>query len=293
MLFFTSTGSPRLSCLAALSGQAEPKAKSTVMEQKDRGLTLTVRKAMEILDCLGEAASPLSASEIGRKLGMSRSTVYRLLATLATGGLVTQDALDTEKYRLGFKVLELASKLLDGIEVRHQARAFLRELRDQVNETVHLAIMNGGQVSYVEKVECFQAVRMYSTVGHRGFAHCTALGKAMLAFLPAGEVERILDEHGLPACTPKTLTDREALLRELEQIRQSGYAIDDMENEEGIRCVGAAILDHRGQPVAALSISGPAFRLTVERIHELSVPVKVTALQISRQLGYLPQEEPK
>jgi IclR family KDG regulon transcriptional repressor len=262
-----------------------------VTDRGEQGLTLTVKKAMDILNCLGEAGSALSASEIGRRLGMSRSTVYRLLATLATGGYVVQDAGNPEKVRLGFKILELASRLLDSVELRQQARPFLRELRDLANETVHLAVMDRGQISYIEKVECSQAVRMHSTIGRRGFAHCTALGKAMLAYMSADEVERIVEEHGLPACTPNTITDKEMLVRELECVRGRGYAIDDIENEEGIRCVGASILDHRGQPVAAFSVSGPAFRMTLERIQELSAPVKATARKISRQLGYLGQED--
>jgi IclR family KDG regulon transcriptional repressor len=261
------------------------------MEREDKALTLTVKKAMDVLDCLGDSDAPMSASEIGRKLGMSRSTVYRLLATLSAGGYVTRDRDRAEEYRLGFKILELASRLLDSVELRQQARPFLRELRDLANETVHLAVMDRGQSSYIEKVECSQAVRMHSTIGRRGFAHCTALGKAMLAFMPADEVERILEEHGLPARTPNTITDRTALLHELERIRGQGYAIDDIENEEGIRCVGAPILDYRGQPVAALSVSGPAFRMTLARARELSVPVKATAQKISRQLGYLEQED--
>jgi IclR family KDG regulon transcriptional repressor len=263
----------------------------SVMEQEEKGLTLTVMKAMDVLDCLGEAQCSMSATEIGRELGMSRSTVYRLLATLTTGGYVTRDGVRAEKYRLGFKVLELASRLLDGVELRQQARPFLCELRDLANEAVHLVVMADGQVSYIEKVECSQSVRMHSTIGRRGFAHCTALGKAMLAFMPADRVEGILEEHGLPARTPNTITDRRALWREMERIREQGYAIDDIENEEGIRCVGAPILDYQGQPVAALSISGPAFRMTLERIQELSASVKATALKISRQLGYLEGED--
>jgi IclR family KDG regulon transcriptional repressor len=261
------------------------------MDQEEKGLTLTVKKAMDVLNCLGEAESPMSASEIGHELGMSRSTVYRLLATLAAGGYVTRDGVRAEKYRLGFKILELASRLLDSVELRQQARPFLCELRDLANEAVHLVVMDDGQVSYIEKVECSQAVRMHSTIGRRGFAHCTALGKAMLAFMPPDQVESILERHGLPARTPNTITDREVLLRELERIREEGYAVDDIENEEGIRCVGAPVLDYQGQPVAALSVSGPAFRMTLERIHELGAPVKATALMISRQLGYLEGED--
>ena len=262
------------------------------MTRRPTGLTLTVKKAMDVLDCLGRTGTPLSAGEIGGKLNMSRSTVYRLLTTLATGGYVAQDVVNPGKYRLGFRILGLASSLLDGIELRQQALPFLEELRDLANETVHLVSMDEGQVTYIDKVECSQAVRMHSAIGRQGFAHSTAVGKAMLAFMPYEVVGRIIEAHGLPACTPHTITDEGALLKELERVRGQGYAIDDAENEEGIRCVGAPIFDHRGEPVAALSVSGPAFRMTPQRLQELSAPVKATAFKISRQLGYL-QEDPR
>jgi len=257
------------------------------MAQRETGLTLTVKKAMDIMDCLGETGVPLSASEISRKLDMSRSTVYRLLTTLATGGYVSHDPTNPEKYRLGFKIPELASSLLGSIQLRQQALPFLQELKDIANETVHLVVMDRGKVTYIDKVECSQAVRMHSAIGRRGFAHCTAVGKAMLAFMSEKEVESIVEEHGLLACTPNTITDKEVLLRELERIQQQGYAVDDIENEEGIRCVGAPIFDHQGRPVAALSVSGPAFRLSMERVKELTGAVTSTAAKISRQLGYL------
>lgn len=257
------------------------------MAQRETGLTLTVKKAMDILDCLGETGVPLSASEISRKLGMSRSTVYRLLTTLATGGYVGQDPANPEKYRLGFKIPELASSLLGSIQLRQQALPFLQELKDIANETVHLVVMDRGKVTYIDKVECSQAVRMHSAIGRRGFAHCTAVGKAMLAFMSKTEVENVIKEHGLPVCTPNTITEKETLLEELERVRLQGYAVDDIENEEGIRCVGAPIFDHQGRPVAALSMSGPAFRLSMERVKELTGAVISTASKISRQLGYL------
>jgi len=255
--------------------------------QPSGGLTLTVKKAMDILDCLGEAKAPLSASEIGRSLGISRSTAYRLLTTLSTGGYVTQEPASPEKYRLGYKILELAGSLLDKIELRNQALPFLRELRDLANETVHLVVMEQGQVAYVDKQECSQAVRMYSSIGRLGFMHCTAVGKAMAAFMPREAVRGIIEQHGLPALTPNTITDVALLGQELDRVRAQGYAIDDVENEEGIRCVGAPIFDHRGQPVAALSLSGPAFRMTHGRAEELSEAVRMTASKISQQLGYL------
>lgn len=256
------------------------------MAEREQGLSLTVRKAMGILDCLGASDRSLSAGEIGRRLGLARSTVYRLLATLATGDFVSRDPSDARRYRLGFKITELASSLLDSIELRQQALPFLTELRDIAQETVHLVVMDQGQVAYIDKVECSKAVRMHSAVGRRGYVHCTAVGKAMLSCMSERAVERILAQQGLPACTPNTITDRQTLLLELEKVRRQGYAVDDIENEEGIRCLGAPVFDHLGRPAAALSVSGPAYRLSMERVRELADVVMSTASRISRQLGY-------
>ena len=257
------------------------------MAGSNSGLTLTVKKAMDIVDCLAAEGAPLSAVELSRKLGLSRSTAYRLLTTLRTGGYVTQDTASPEKYCLGYKILALAGTLLDNIELRQQALPFLEELRDFANETVHLVILERGQVVYIDKLECSQAVRMHSSIGRLGFIHSTAVGKAMAAFLPWETVTRILEQHGMPALTPNTITDRAAFEQELGRVRDQGYALDDVENEEGIRCVAAPILSYGGELVAAFSLSGPAFRMTLERAEELSSAVGLTAARISRQLGYL------
>jgi DNA-binding IclR family transcriptional regulator len=251
------------------------------------GLTLTVKKAMDIVDCLAAEGAPLSAVELSRKLGLSRSTAYRLLTTLRAGGYVTQDLASPEKYRLGYKILALAGTLLDNIELRQQALPLLEELRDFANETVHLVILERGQVVYIDKLECSQAVRMHSSIGRLGFMHSTAVGKAMAAFMPRETVTRILDQHGMPAPTSNTITDRAAFEQELDRVRAQGYALDNVENEEGIRCVAAPILSFGGKPVAAFSLSGPAFRMTLERAEALSEAVRLTAARISRQLGYL------
>jgi IclR family acetate operon transcriptional repressor len=256
------------------------------MCSEDQALTLTVKKAMDILDCLAGARKPLSCSEIGRRLGMPRSTAYRLLTTLAIGGYVVSDSDGFGKrYRLGFKILELASRLLDGMELRRQALPFLRELRDATEETVHLVVADGAQVTYIEKVDSLKTVRMHSAVGRQGYMHSTAVGKAILAY-SNGDPTKTLEQQGLPALTPKTITSKNALLEELEVVREQGYAVDDGENEDGIRCVGAPVFDHQGEVIAALSVSGPSFRFSLERVRELSGVVKGAALQVSRQLGY-------
>lgn len=253
----------------------------------DRVPTLTVKKAMDILDCLGSAGNRVTCGEISERLEMPRSTTYRLLSTLAACGYVVAEHDDHgTEYRLGFKILELASRLLDGMELRHRALPLLKRLRDVSEETVHLVVEDRGEVTYIEKVDSLKTVRMHSAVGRRGFMHSTAVGKAILAYR-LDEVDAVIGENGLPALTENTITDREGLLEELKTVRSLGYAVDDGENEDGIRCIAAPIFNHQGRVVAALSASGPAFRLSLDRLRELSGVVKSTGVEISRQLGYV------
>ena len=247
----------------------------------------TVRKALDILDCLSREKAPLSTSDVARRCGLSRPTTYRLMATLAAYGYVSPDHNQDERYRLGYKILELSKSLLDGVELRQQALPFLGNLSRTVNETVHLAVLDHDEVVYIDKVESTQPVRMHSTIGTRSPLHCTSLGKAIAAYLPADERSALLGRLALPKRTARTITDRARLEDHLAEVRRQGFAMDDIENEEGIRCVGAPIFDHRGAAIAALSVSGPAYRLSLERAHELAVQVRSAAAALSRELGYV------
>ena len=247
----------------------------------------TVSKALDVLDCLGREQRPLSASEVARLCGLSRPTVYRLLGTLLMHGYVVHEPNTEARYRLGYKILELSRSLLANIELRQQALPYLRDLGRSANETAYLAVLDRGAVVYVEKVESMQAVRMHCEVGTRNPAHSTALGKAILAHLNPQERAAILDKGPLEARTLRTITDRSELEAHLEQVRRQGFAIDDVENEEGIRCVAAPVFDHSGKVVAAISLSGPAYRLSLERAHRVAGEVKATALAVSREIGYI------
>jgi IclR family KDG regulon transcriptional repressor len=256
------------------------------MSSNNAALSLTVIKALSILDHLGHASGPLSAMEISRQLGIPRATVHRLASTLVVAGYAKVDGDSPERFSLGLRTLELAGGFLGGLELRQVASPILSQLRDLSNETIHMVIVDEGQVVYVAKEDSHHPVRMHSALGRRGFMHSSAVGKAVLAFLPESEVEAIIDAHGLPALTPNTITDRGELWKELDRVRKLGYAIDDIENEESIRCVGAPIFDYTGTPIAAISISGPAFRLSRQRIQELVEPLTSAAQDISRRLGH-------
>ena len=193
---------------------------------------------------------------------------------------------ETGRYRLGLRLYELGSRAIDGLDLRGRARPYLDRLQAEFGETVFLCILDEGQVFYVEKVESQQSVRTACTVGSRAPAYCTAVGKAMLAELPEAEVAKVVRRWGLKPITANTITTASALKEELKAVRARGYAIDDEEKEEGLRCVSAAVRGHSGKLFAAMSVSGPAFRMTKERIPGVGRSVMRAANELSAELGF-------
>jgi IclR family KDG regulon transcriptional repressor len=248
----------------------------------------SVQRAVDILNLFGSQCHELGTTEIARTLGLHKSTTASIVYTLEANGFLSQNP-ETRKYRLGLKLVERAFAMLDQIEIRQVAYPFLRDLRDEWNETVNLAIMDGPDVVYVERLLGTKALGMRSEVGRRAPAHATALGKALLACLPPAGVRTFVDQHGLPAMTSHTITDADEFLAEMEKARELGYAVDDEENEIGGRCVAVPVFDHTGNPVAAVSVSAPTARLPVSEFPQAGAMVRETARCISRGLGYIPR----
>ncbi|MBX3064348.1 MAG: IclR family transcriptional regulator [Anaerolineae bacterium] len=252
----------------------------------------TVIKALDVLDCLAQHRRPMTTQEIARVCGMSRPTTYRLLATLLSRGFVRSDS--DYNYSLGTKFLSLGKIVLDSIDLQELARPYLHELCQLSNETANLAILDGTELLYIGKEESVQNslspvfVQMRSTVGTRVMLHSTSMGKAILAHLTADQVQAILERTTpLKAYTAQTITDLTVLKREMELIRGQGYALDDREVDDGTRCVAAPVFDSSGQVIAAMSIAGPAYRLTIEQLTQLAAQVMRVAVALSRQLGYI------
>ncbi len=244
----------------------------------------SLERAAALLRALGEAGRPLSAGELAAAAGLPRPTVYRLLETLCAEGWVAQNG---RSFTIGAAVLWLAARRLEQLELRAVGRPVLEALRDRTGETVHLGVLESGQVVYVEKLESPGPLRMASMVGRIVPAHSTALGKAILAHLPRTQVDEIVRRHGLPRRTPNTITDPERLLQELAAVRARGFSVDNVENEEGIRCVGAPIFDHAGRVAGAVSVSGSVSSISLERARrELGPAVREAAEQISRAMGW-------
>ncbi|WP_066318771.1 IclR family transcriptional regulator [Bacillus sp. FJAT-29814] len=245
----------------------------------------SVSRALDIINIVGLKKDGLGVTDISKQMDINKSSVFRILATLVRYGYIEQDE-ETGRYKLGYKFLEISSKLLESIDLRAEARPFLRELEKETNEVIHLVVYDQGEVVYIEKLEGNETLRMHSKVGKRAPMHCTSVGKAILAHLQASEVADILDRKGLPVHTDYTITDRDMFLQELASVKQKGYALDLEENEYGIRCIAVPIFDHLGKVCAAISLSGPTIRMTDERLEQLKPRMMKIGRQISGRLGH-------
>lgn len=242
-------------------------------------------KSLAILEILSQENSPLSIAELSKRLGIYPSTIHRILDTLRYWGYVEQDS-HTQRYQLGLKVLELGMTKLQGMELIKEATSYLKELQNQSNETVHLAILDEGEVLYLDKEESSQSIRMVSRVGRRVPAHCTALGKVLLAYLEEEEQEKVINEKGLPLFTENTITNKKKLREELSKVREQGFAEDREEHEKDVRCLAVSIKDHRGTVIAAVSLSVPAFRMNAGKKKKLKKTLIQAGEDISERLGY-------
>ncbi len=245
----------------------------------------SVARAIAILKSFSHEHPEMGVGQISRQLGLPKSTVFRLLSTLEAGGLISQDPA-TSSYRLGVELISLASYVLEYGNLRSSAQPKLRELGEIIRETVNLTILDQCDAVNIEQyVPPGRLVMRVGWVGRRMPANTVSSGKAILAYLP-NDMQVSLLKGKLPGRTANSITDSKTLLRELEEIRVQGYATAFEELEEGLNALSAPIFDHRGQVIASVSVSGPAYRLTPERIEQIAPDVIKTALEISKKQGY-------
>lgn len=258
--------------------------------KRERDKTLdnvqSLERALKIIDLLAHSGKPMGVTEIGKLIGVHKSTAYRLVSTLRQFGYVDQDE-ETEKYFLGLKPLELSSIINERLDIKDVIHPYLEDLADKTSETVHLAVREGDEIVYIDKVESKHTIRMYSRIGARAPLYCTALGKCLLAFGPEELIKKWISKDNLPQRTPNTIKTGKELAEELERVRSQGYALDREEFEPGIRCVGVPIINRKGKAISAISISIPAFRLTEERLKELILILLQTRDTVSEKLKYL------
>lgn len=251
-------------------------------ESRDTVQSLT--RALGLLNALAASDGGLALSEVARTAGLAVSTAHRLLTTLQQEGFARFDE-ERGAWTVGVQAFVVGSAFLRSRELTAVARPVMRQLMERSGETVNLAVPDAGETIYVAQVECRKMMRAIARPGGRAMMHASGAGKALLAAMPADEVERVIAQHGLPRETPKTITAAGALADALEEVRRRGYAVDDEENAVGLRCVAAAIHDEHAQPIAALSLSGPTARIEDAMIVPLGEAVKAAAEEITRALG--------
>jgi len=255
------------------------------VKEKPKHLVKSVNKALNILEVVSNSKEPLGVTELSKKMDLNKSTVYRLLNTLQYRGYITQ-VNKNDKYTTGLKLFELGSLVINDLDLRKTSVSYLEELMELTGETVHLGILDDGEVIYIEKVESSETIRMHSKIGKRVYAHNTSLGKILLAFSDKEVVENILNKIGLPKTTENTIVKQDKFKEHLRQVKKQGYAIDNEESEKGIICIAGPIFDHKGEINAAFSISVPNIRLNNDITKKYGDLILEYSRKISEALGY-------
>jgi IclR family acetate operon transcriptional repressor len=241
-----------------------------------------VERALDVLLCFTRQTPELSMTQIAEQVGIHKSTVHRLLATLENKRFVQRNP-DTGMYRLGIRLLQMAYLTLEQNDLRRVAAPFMRSLGEQYQENIHLAVLDDTDVVFMYIIESPQRVKLAAAIGQRLPAFATASGKALLAFMPEKMVRSIID-RGMPQFTPYTHISPNTFLEDIESIKEQGFAISEHEYEEEINAVAAPIFDLDGQPIASVAVAGPAYRLTRERMVEIGPLVVTTARQITQEI---------
>ncbi len=247
-------------------------------------------KALKILEVLADEDPPYTLTQLSRRLHLHVSTVHRLLVNLVRNGFVEEDRI-SGGYQLSFRVLRMGLRVLDRLDFRRVAQGFLRDLSLRTQETVHLAILQETRAISIEKFASFQSVGLDARLGGVMPLHCTGVGKTLLAYQGEDLLNQIVQSPGLTRMTEHTVTALPQLRKELERVREQGYAVDQGEAVEGLCCVAGPVFNHAGQIVAAFSVTAPAMRLT-PRIPEIADLIRQTSQQISYQLGYRGESRP-
>lgn len=242
----------------------------------------SVDRALDLLEALAASEGEVSITSLANRTSLHVSTVHRLLTTLLRRGYVRQNP-ETSRYYTGAKLATLAEGRSRFNELRHRARPILRALTDQTRETSNLVVLDDVMAVYIDTVPSPHVVRMFTTIGNRVPLHATGAGKALLAWLPADRRDTLIDRTDLRAHTARTIVEKASLRRALEEIRERGYAIDDEEFDEGVRCV-AVTVGPIGAPLAAISVSAPASRMTRQRCGELAPLLRRAASELAEAM---------
>jgi DNA-binding IclR family transcriptional regulator len=248
----------------------------------------SVRNAARLLKVFLSREESIGVSELARRLDLAKSTVHRILTTLAGQGLIEQDR-TTGGYRLGLVVFELGEAVRVHLDLHAAAGPVLASLREQTGESSQVGVLDGTEVVYVDRLESSQSLRLFTETGRRVPVHCTSSGKVLLSHLPQAALDDLLDRLVLTRHTPHTIHDVDALRAELDRVRRRGWAEAVNEREIGVASVAAPVRDATGRVVAAVSIGAPVIRLGSARRRQLGALITEAGEAISRRLGFSPE----
>jgi DNA-binding IclR family transcriptional regulator len=245
----------------------------------------SLAKGIKVLEVLSEGKA-MTVSQVAKQLSINRATSHRFLATLRELGYAEKH--DNDRYCLTLKILEMGMRISIHSEVNRIARLYMQELSLAFNETVNLGYFDGRDIFHLDKIDSKEILRMDSALGSRAPAYCTALGKAILAFLSKDELKDYLARTRFTARTEKTITGKKRFRKELAEIREKGFSRDNEELEYGLRCVAAPVFDLNNRPSYAISLSGPSFRMTDDRIQAMQLKVQQVCSRLTQQLRSTP-----
>lgn len=255
------------------------------MSEKNEHSVQSVDRSLDILEALASEQGGLGVTEIAKKVGLHKSTVHRLLSTLLERGYVEKN--ENGDYHIGLKLIEVVSVYLNSLELQTEARPHIAQISSELGLTAHLGILDGDQVVYIEKMDVYSMVKLYSQIGLRVHAYCSSLGKCLLSNYSKEELDTVMKDCSFNKFTPNTISSLEELHEELKKVRVQGWGMDNQEFDMNNRCIGAPIYDYRGEIIAAISASGPPTILTEERIPNVAEYVMKQAREISKQMGYI------
>jgi DNA-binding IclR family transcriptional regulator len=244
----------------------------------------SIDRALDILETLSEASNGLGVSQIAQRTGLHKSTVHRLLSTLTGRGYAEKNP--EGLYRIGMKPIEIVSVHINSLELHTEAWPYVAQITRELGLTSHLGVLEGDQVIYIERMDMYSGIKLYSQIGIRVPAYCSSLGKCLLSNFSKEALDSIMENCSFDKFTEHTIDTLEKFHKEMKKVRKQGWAMDDREFDRNNRCIGAPIYDYRGEIIAAISASGTPHELSKERIPEVAEYVQEKAAAISRTMGY-------
>ncbi|MBN3805723.1 DNA-binding transcriptional regulator KdgR [Paraburkholderia sp. Ac-20336] len=251
----------------------------------------SVGRVFAILGAIGDSGQ-IGISELSQRLGMSKTTVHRLIQTLKALGYVTQE-IETERYRLTIRLFELGAKALESVDLVREADTEMRRIGQMTREAVHLGAFDDDAIIYIHKIDADYGLRMQSRIGRRNPLHSTAIGKVLLAWMAPADAREVLSHVEFRKSTQKTLTCAEAVLSILPRVREQGFGEDNEEQEDGLQCIAVPVFDRFGRVIAGLSISFPTMRCGADTKQHYVALLKQAGLAISARLGYRETSAPE